>query len=116
MSDIEKDVGELKGLVDSHAKRLDTQEGEIKELRKTKHDHANIIHNHQGILQTIEKSISDLVSATGLSAEATSENTKAISDFKLVVKTALWLIPTASTILICSIPFLKFLNTIYFWW
>jgi predicted nucleic acid-binding Zn-ribbon protein len=116
MSDTEKDVGELKGAIEAHSKRLDGIDTEVKELRKTKHDHANIIHNHQGILQTIEKSISDLVSATGLSAEATNENTKAISDFRLVVKTALWLIPTASAILISLIPFLKFLNTIYFWW
>lgn len=116
MSDTEKEVGELKGAIDAHAKRLDSIDIEIKELRKTKHDHAAIIHSHQGILQTIEKSISDLVSATGLSAEATAENTKAISDFKLVVKTALWLIPTASALLIGAIPFIKFLNTIYNWW
>jgi uncharacterized coiled-coil DUF342 family protein len=116
VSEVEKEVGELKGLVNSHSRRLNSIDEEVKELRKTKHDHANIIHNHQGILQTIEKSISDLVSATGLSAEATSENTKAISDFKLVVKTALWLIPTASATLIGLIPLIKFLNTIYFWW
>ena len=116
MSDLEKDVGELKGKVDSHTKRLDSQDEEIKELRKVKHEHANKIHKQQGILQTIEKSITELVCATGLCAEATNANTKAISDFKLVVKTALWLIPTASAVLIGLFPFIKFLNTIYNWW
>lgn len=109
MSDLEKDVGELRGLVDSHAKRLDLQDDEIKELRKGKHEHANEIHKQQGILQTIEKSITELVCATGKSAEETKLNTKAINDFKLVVKTALWLIPTASAALIGLFPFIKFL-------
>jgi len=116
VSDIEKEVGELKGLVDSHTKRLDSQDEEIKELRKGKHEHANEIHKQQGILQTIEKSITELVCATGKSAEETKLNTQAINDFKLVVKTALWLIPTASAVLIGLFPFIKFLNTIYNWW
>jgi len=116
MSDIEKDIGKLSGTLDAHDKKLDFFDDEIKLLRKRNHEHAIIIQNHQGILQTVKESIGDLVSATGLSAEATNANTKAISDFKLVVKTALWLIPTASAVLIGLFPFIKFLNTIYNWW
>jgi len=109
VSDIEKEVGELKGLVDSHTKRLDSQDVEIKELRKGKHDQSNEIHRQQGILQIIEKSISDLVAATGKSAEATELNTLAISDFRLVIKTALWLVPIASAALIGLFPLVKYL-------
>lgn len=70
-------------------KRIDTNDKEILSLRESRHAHANEIQRHTGILDGMEKAITNLIKATEAQAQKISDNTKVLSDFRVMAATAI---------------------------
>ncbi len=68
-------------------KRIDQDQLEIDSLRTSRHKHNGMIHNHQGILSGIEKSITLLIATAKEANNATKANTEALVQFKYIALT-----------------------------
>lgn len=65
MRDVKERIARVEQVAASSHKRLDEHGAEIKSLRESRHEHANLLHNHTGILAGMNTSVNELTVAVG---------------------------------------------------
>ena len=79
-------VKALKSASSAH-KRIDELNVNVKSLEKSRHKHSGMLQNHQGILSTMVENINKLSDSVDKQSIATTQNTTALSGFKVMAWT-----------------------------
>lgn len=92
-------LGAIHEKVSQAHERIDKVDEEIGKLRESKHTLSNAVQNHEGmfssyniVIDGIKDSLSDLANNIKDQSTVTKENTEAITEFKTMGKTALFVV------------------------
>ena len=102
-------------------KRIDTIEQnhwrEILSLRDTRHEHSNMLQNHDGMLGGLANSIVKLEKSIDNLGASTDKNTVSVLEFKTMGRTALWIFSLIGSLVVMISGIIAFIGAnLMGWW